>query len=209
MAFRHACFISYRHGQHELKQRFVSALADALSSELELLRSEGVFVDYDRMSAGTMFNESVLTALHESTCMVMIYQPNYFDLRNTFCALEYRTMQAIERHRLSLLRGVGHSSGLIIPVVLRGFETLPPEIKSRRHCEDFSTFLLHEEQISRHPRYAERIRKMAQYIHERCNEYQQMKEAFKPLKRIPDPNDPELVKWIQETAAPVPILPGR
>jgi hypothetical protein len=42
--FKHACFLSYRHGQRSLKQRFIREFHDALSAELELLRNEDVYV---------------------------------------------------------------------------------------------------------------------------------------------------------------------
>ena len=53
--FKNATFISYRHGQSQIKQKFIEDFQRALSNELELLRNEAVFVDKDRLEAGDLY----------------------------------------------------------------------------------------------------------------------------------------------------------
>jgi TIR domain len=206
MAFRHACFLSYRHGQHALKRKFIVAFQQALAGELELLRNESVYVDYERLDGGTFFNQALSQALYESVCMVMIYQPNYFDLLHPYCAREYLGMISLERSRRLL---ADDQFGLIIPVVLRGFDSLPLEIREQRQCEDFSTFLLYEEDLARHPDYASRIRRLAQYIHARCSLYEHIQGTFDMPQSFTFPSEENVVNWIRENVRREPILPGR
>ena len=107
--FKNACFISYRHGQYAIKERFIRELDIGLAAELELLRNEGVYVDYERLNGGQFIDTNLARAIYESACMVMIYHPTYFDPRNAYCAREYRAMCALETDRLSLLTARGAS----------------------------------------------------------------------------------------------------
>src|SRR5437879_13688476 len=116
-AFRYASFISYRHGQSQIKQRFVEEFNRALSDELELLRNEKVYVDMARLQGGDFYNDALAHALYESATLVLIYQPNYFDVTHPYCAREYRTMRALEQGRLSHVHDTGEERpGLIIPI---------------------------------------------------------------------------------------------
>jgi hypothetical protein len=119
--FQHSCFISYRHGQSDVKQRFIEEFYVALSGELEMLRNEKPFVDKERLKGGDFYNDALARALYESATLILIYQPNYFDAEHTYCAREYRAMCALERERLRLFANAkDRDHGLIIPVVLRG-----------------------------------------------------------------------------------------
>jgi hypothetical protein len=88
--FQYSCFISYRHGQGDIKQRFIEEFHRALTAELELLRNERAFVDMERLKGGDFYNEALARALYESATLVLIYQPNYFDTQHPYCAREYR-----------------------------------------------------------------------------------------------------------------------
>ena len=80
MPFKYACFLSYRHGRHDLMMPFVKQFIDALASELELLTELPVYRDLDRLQGGDFFNRQLGRSLCESVCMVMVYTPIYFSL---------------------------------------------------------------------------------------------------------------------------------
>src|SRR6267143_1162323 len=105
MPLRNSCFISFRHGQQPLTQRFVSDLYEGLKAELEALlgREIGIFIDQERLGGGDFFNEAIAEHLCESACLVMVYTPPYFDREHTYCAREYKGMIEIEKTRLQLL----------------------------------------------------------------------------------------------------------
>src|SRR5216117_660222 len=140
----------------------------SLSAELELLRGEGAYIDWQRLNGGDFYNEAFARALYESVCMILIYQPNYFDQAHPYCAREYRAMCELERERLALLPPMEQTHGLIIPCVLRGEDAIPQELASTRHYEDFSKFMLVDAEMSTHPLYAQNIRRLAHYIDQRC-----------------------------------------
>jgi hypothetical protein len=207
--FKHTCFLSYRHGQHSIKQRFIREFHQALSGELALLRNENVYVDWDRLEGGDFYNEALARALFESVCMVVVYQGNYFDLEHTFCAREYRAMCDLETQRLELLPNrEGRDHGLIIPVILRGANAIPPEITSRRQYHDFSKFMLIDEELERHPLYAPRIRQIGDYIHERCSllEGAPIPENGGDTFRLPE--EEAIEPWLKGIAPPRMRFPG-
>jgi hypothetical protein len=116
--FNYSSFISYRHGQSDIKQRLIQEFHRALSGELELLRNEETFVDTERLKGGDFYNEALSRAMYESATLILIYQPNYFDLQYPYCAREYLAMRALEAERLALLPNadlVGETA-LLIPV---------------------------------------------------------------------------------------------
>jgi hypothetical protein len=207
--FKNACFLSYRHGQRSLKQRFIREFHDALSSELELLRDEEVYVDWERLEGGDFYNEALARALYESACLVAVYQANYFDLKHSFCAREYRAMCELETERLDLLpRPEDRNHSLIIPVILRGENSVPSEITSRRQYHDFSKFMLVDEELARHPLYAPKIREISQYIHERCCllENAAIREDGGDTFRLPDQD--AIKPWLERITPPQAPFPG-
>jgi hypothetical protein len=133
MPIKHACFISYRHGQRKLAERIINDLSDALASELEAWLEQDVYVDRERLKGGEFYNEALAQALCESVCMILIFTPTYFSIDHTFCAREYKAMERLEEQRFQALGGrVDKRRGLIIPIVFRGEDYLPKEIKERR-----------------------------------------------------------------------------
>ena len=75
----------------------------------------------------------------------------------------------LETERLRLLPlPEDRNHGLVIPVILRGANSIPVEITSRRQYHDFSKFMLLDEELARHRLYAPKIREISNYIHERC-----------------------------------------
>lgn len=155
MPLSNACFISFRHGERELTQRFVREFYEGLAGELEthLGREVGIFLDERRLQGGDFFNEQIAKDLCNSGCLIIIYTPTYFSLTNSYCAREYRAMLQLEQERLALLTQAERNHGLIIPVVFRGSRRIPSEIKNSRQCYDFSSFTLTDNQMSAHPKF--------------------------------------------------------
>ncbi len=61
MPFKYSCFISYRHHQGKLARRIINDLYTALTSELELLTGKEIFLDWQRLEAGYLLDESLAT----------------------------------------------------------------------------------------------------------------------------------------------------
>jgi hypothetical protein len=166
MSFEHACFISFR--QSRLAGRFILDLADALRSELALMVEEDIFVDHERIQGGTLFNPALANALCKSVCMIMVYTPTYFSLEYPYCAREYRGMEQLEATRLARLNNQrGREAGLIIPIILRGLETLPTTIGSHRQWYTFERFSLTSREIARNRQFEDCVREIASVIYAR------------------------------------------
>ena len=197
-SFEHSCFISYRHGQERIKRRFVDEFHRGLTAEMELLRNQKVYIDRQRLAGGDFFNDALELAVYQSAVMIVIYQPNYFDLQHPYCAREYRGMRALETERLRTLpNAVERNHGLIVPVVLRGTDKIPEELLSLRHYEDFSRFTLSDEDLGRHPEYAAKIRGIAEYIDARCKCLESAPVQFDSPATFRFPNEDETCEWIR------------
>jgi hypothetical protein len=164
MAFKHACFISYCHGQHDLIKGFIDQLKSALKAELETLLDEGVYIDEERLKPGYKHEESLARAICESVCMIVVYSPRY--LRHEYCVREYEAMRRLEERRRKLLGDAAHGATFIIPVVLRADDDIMKRVRQHEHYSDFSRFTLATPDIRRNPEYVEEIRKIAQVIYE-------------------------------------------
>jgi hypothetical protein len=140
--------------------------------------------------------------------MVAVYQPNYFDLKHTFCAREYSAMCGLEAQRLGLLPSEDRSHSLIVPVILRGENSVPSEITSRRQYHDFSKFMLVDEELARHQLYAPKIRQIGQYIHERCRSLENapIPENGSDTFRFPEQETIRL--WLEGIVPPGVQFPG-
>jgi hypothetical protein len=191
-------------------QRIVNDLCEALSSELEAFREEPVFLDEDRLQGGYLYNEALAEALCNSACMILVFTPTYFSRDHTYCAREYRAMEKLETERLDLLSdSAGGNRGLIIPIVFRGEDHLPAEIREQRKYYDFSDFLLCDDEIWRHPRYAVKIREIAEYICARCEELENVGPAFSECEDFALPSEEDARNWLhQATDTSIPF-PGR
>jgi hypothetical protein len=205
--FKHSCFLSYRHGQHAIKERCIRELHEGLAGELELLRKERVYVDYDRLKGGQFIDPNLARAIYESACMVMVYHPTYFDVEHTYCAREYRAMRALEEQRLALFAdGAERAQGLIIPVILRGRDTMPEELSNHRMYEDFSRFMLADVEQSIRA-YATQIKRIAEYIHGRCTALEQLEVEGDP-GAFALPSEEAVRQWLNSIALPRAKFPG-
>jgi hypothetical protein len=170
MLFHHGCFISYRRDQ-TIVQRFVKDLAQGLSFELAPLLDLGVFVDESAV-AQQPFDESMAGAICRSVCMIVVFTPTYFSQTNLYCAREFRAMEDVERRRLKAIDSSERHKGLIIPVVLRGADQMPRELKQRNFL-NFDRYMLGDNRIYRSPGFQKSLREIAEYIYDRYRLFEQ------------------------------------
>lgn len=204
--FEYACFISYSHGQNELVRGFMDQFTKALGDELETLIDLPFYLDEPRLQPGYLFNEALAEALCRSVCMIAVYTPIYE--ARPYCGREYEAMVQLEARRRRLA-GLPNSQGLIIPVVLRGFEHLPPRLKDERQAEDFSQFMLADRQMRRNPKFIPRVKAIAYQIYDHYR-------ALKPFEghacdecgAFKLPAEGDLPAW-RPTAAWPPAFPNR
>ncbi|ADW17328.1 hypothetical protein Despr_1157 [Desulfobulbus propionicus DSM 2032] len=143
-----ACFISYRHTGAD-SQQFVQAFVHELKRQLQLwLPNAPVYFDEKGLKVGDQFNEELAFELCRSACMVMFFLPLHFDINHPYCAREYKAMLELEKQRLGAGVADLQNKGLIFPVVYRGADDLPEEIKTCRHYLNFE-HLIHERDFKR------------------------------------------------------------
>jgi hypothetical protein len=211
MAFRYACFLSYRHSDSELGRRAVNDFEQALKNELGLLLNipdlQPIYRD-ERNQPGYLYNEVIAEALCQSVCMAMIYWPQYFSYESRYCTREYRAMVALEEKRLALLPNAEHKLGLIIPIMIRGRkEDLPSELRDKRQFAEFSALSLSDKPMSRHKKFQPQVRAIAEYIDDRCR-------AFNAVANDPCsgcggfalPKEDEVKAWLDALLKPPPYV---
>jgi len=204
--FNYSCFISYSHGEEDLVRGFVEQFKTALRGELETLIDRPAFIDED-IRVGDFWEARLATALCQTVCMVVIYTPVYE--RKPFCGREFEAMERLEQRRRALLPGAP-PLGLIIPVVLRGFNQLPTRIGPRQAL-DFSHFTLADRQMKRNAGFAPKIREVADRIHEHFRTLEVLEEkACEDCDKFALPPADQLPPW-RPTSVPAwpPSFPNR
>lgn len=202
--FEYACFISYSHANQNLVLGFMAQFKAALAASLEPLVDLPVFFDQERLQGGYLYNEALASALCQSACMVAIYSPVYE--RRPYCGREFEAMVRLETNRLALA-GVARGRGLIIPVVLRGFEDLPPRIKDERHAVDFSRFTLADRDVGRNRDFVSKVELIAQQIYGHCKALTPVEsEACIECNTFRLPAEHELPPW-RPAAVHAPVWP--
>ena len=161
-----ACFVSYRHPNDPNAQRFVQAFVEELRALLKLwLPNARIFFDEDGIQVGDRFNEELARELCRSACLVICYGPRHFDSSHPYCTREYLAMRLLEDKRR---KHIFTTSGLIFPVVFRGFESLLAEILDNRHYINFDDVVQPSDFRSRRRR--QKISDLALQIFKRCEE---------------------------------------
>jgi len=116
-------------------------------------------------------------------------------------------MVQLEQERLALLAQAERNHGLIIPVVFRGFTRIPTEIKNFRQCYDFSGFTLTDNQMSAHPKFAQELKNMAEYIADR---YRSLNGVVNPkCDDFSLPRFEDIEGWLSTVIPENQALPGR
>ena len=116
-------------------------------------------------------------------------------------------MVALKQERLALLPPADRADGLIIPLVLRGKDTLPEEVAQHRMYEDFSKFLLAdiEQSIRNH---APQIAQIAAYIDERCSALEKVDVPMDAADHFELPSDESVLPWLNTLVLPSAKFPG-
>jgi hypothetical protein len=200
MPFVNSCFISYRHTDIEQKRKIIKQTVDALKAELDGRVPLPVFLDVDRLSGGTFYNEALACALCNSVCMVVLYWPTYFSTEHTFCSREYRAMLRLEAERLSRLpSALERQKGLIVIIAFRDFNQIPAEISRDRLICNFEAHSLRRN-MAQKQEFINDIYKIGTYITERCRAF----AAIPPPDPCLDctdcklPADQEIALWLQQ-----------
>ena len=209
MPFNKSCFISYRQIPSDLYRAAVEDFYKELEEEVLIwVAPLNSYVDLQR-SNSNFISPTLATTLCSSVCMVVFYTPPYFDLNYTHCAREYKAMEDLEAERMALL---GHTDkktkGLIIPIVIRGWDSFPEEIKNERECYNFQDLILGKK-ISKNRKARAELTRIAKYIFER----------YKELKGLlPDPcagctgysypSDDRALAWLTALQAAGSARPG-
>lgn len=204
MPFEYSCFISYRRGQEELTQRFINELAKALKSYIEPYLDEKIFIDEGGLQGGDFYNEGLAEALCKSVCMVLVYTPTYFSKKHTFCAREYVAMKQLEKERFNFTKQtIDKKRGLIIPIIFRGPNYLPAEIKDQRHFYDFSTYTLVQPVISNNRLFVEEIEEIAKRIREIYDSFMvTTQDPIIDCEQFMLPADEDIREWLEGVIAP-------
>lgn len=200
MAFKHSCFISYRHTKEYKGRRFTERIVEDLKAELDFRVPQGVFRDVERMKGAEFYNEALATALCQSACMVVLYWPTYFDDEHLFCAREFKAMEALEEKRLELLPPAERVNSLIIIVALRGFDQIPADIRARRLCKDFERYTL-KPNMRQDPGFQLTMLEIGSYIAGRCQAFLGASEIpFSGCESFRLPTDEQVRPWVARFA---------
>ncbi len=204
-----------------MMQQIINDLHDALSSEIEIWMDKEVYLDRERLQGGDFYNEALATAICESLCMILVFTPKYFSREHTYCAREYKAMEELESRRLKswgklwsldTKKNKQHEliipHGLIIPIVVRGEDHLPHEIKKRRQYYNFEDFLLGAESINSRSDFARQIRNIAKYIADMYRTLETLSEdPCQGCESFVLPTEDEINLWIDEVQGPRPPFP--
>ena len=133
--------------------------------------NEQVFLDTARLQGAQFYNEALASAICQSVCMVVFYTPTYFELNSTYCAREFKAMEEIEARRRQALGIAAGANGLIIPIIFRGWDIVPDEIKLTRQCYNFEQYnFTSRRRLSQQTEPRAVIRQIARYIFDRHRE---------------------------------------
>lgn len=212
MPFENACFISYRHHEQSLlAERFINDLCVALRSELAVRIEEDLYVDRERLQGGAFFNAALARALCKSMCMIVVYTPTYFSKKHPYCAQEYRAMERLEKRRLAKLqKSLSKECGLIIPIVLRGEETLPADIRVKRFYYSFERFSLTSREIAKNKQFENSVREIAKAIHARKQMFDALREDLTfDCDGFSFPSEEEVCRWLDAVIIPINPFPFR
>jgi hypothetical protein len=199
MSFHNACFVSYRNSKHPSASKILSALIDALSAQIDLYMSGStVYVDRQRLAGGDLYDPLLAMELCRSSCMVLVFNPSYFDVSHPFCTREYLAMEKLEKTRLESVQQIAHK-GLIIPLILRSGDSLPGMIE-RRSPVYFDRDLLRPADFNTRQALL-KLKAVAQQVFERCRIMHSVEAAAgAECGAFQLPSDEEAKSWLAEAS---------
>lgn len=203
MALNNLCFISYSHSEENPEaDRIVNAIHAVLSSELKfILKNASVCIDTKQLRPGSFFDKVLARSLCESTCMVMVFWPAYFDEQHTYCTREYKAMERLEAARLAKLPAENRGNGLVIPLVIRREKDLPEEVKRRQH-RNLEKFTSGYRKLENHPEFKIQMREIANYIVDRHRELTAYgADAAVDCAQAVFPSEAEVRIWLRQAVS--------
>jgi hypothetical protein len=205
-----ACFVSYMHSPAKGFQELIEKFWEALSMQVAMFMPKyPVFLDQRRLAGGDTIDAKLSIELCRSGCLVLLFNPSYFDREYTYCAREYKAMALLEEQRLeSVSLENRRTQGLIIPVILRGGEDLPREIKSRK-CFSIEQPLLQSSDLSR-KEIVSVLRSIAGAIYERHKLTRKVGASIGGCDAFSIPDEASIRPWLEEILADAPEekMPG-
>lgn len=217
MGFEYSCFISYSHNPGNLTERLITDLYNALKNEIAAcMRDTKIFIDCDRIKGGEFYDPKLSMALCKSVCMIMVYTPTYFDKVHTYCAKEFKAMEKIEKRRLELLgKHQEDSTGLIIPLIVRGERYFPEFIRENRRYYNFNDYIMprckSDNVFCTRRGYAKKIQEIAEYVFENYQNLGPKWNTSKECRNFQLPSDKEVSSWLDSLTinCPETTLPNR
>lgn len=233
MSLEYGCFISYvgydeRRAKsfYGLMQKMIEIIDEEFYVDTRL--KTGVFRADINGRAGDRYNDEIAEALCRSACMILFYTRPYF--HSSYCVREYKAMINLEKKRQKFLNLPKYECfrqryfsnlekskhrGLIIPIIYRGGEKLPKEIKDKLHYIDLCCInndISNEEE--------EKIKEIGQYI-TKC--YSLFQDLFQEVSQEDEdnridcngyslPKENTIKRWWNNVKQEVPIayrFPGR
>jgi hypothetical protein len=204
------CFISYRHLGDPDAAAIVTAFKKALVTQISLwIPNASVYFDTERLQGGDFFSRELARQLCRSSCMILLFNPFYFDVDHPYCAREYKAMLHLERDRLAKLPRELQSSGLIIPVIIRGEESLPNELKTQRQYFSLDQYLLQPADFQQRECLAE-IRKIANVVYHRYRLMSRFGADATDCSAFDFPSEDDIREWLHQIVddQPNPRMPG-
>jgi hypothetical protein len=213
MAFRYSCFISYSNGPGDLTERFIADLKDGLDAYLNPYLRQEVFLDKSRISGGQIIDAALARAMCESVCMVLVFSPTYFDRFFPYCTREYRGMLDLEAMRLGMvsddIRNDIRGYGCIIPVVFRGIDYLPIEIRQRRFY-DLSQYTLATPDLRREGSYISVFDEIGKHVRLLYDAFMEVEHArWGECANFNLPAETVAVEWLNALPRRRLVFPGR
>jgi hypothetical protein len=210
MPFKYSCFISYRHATQYKGRDYVDHFVEELKAELELQVAHEVCRDIERIKGAEFYQEVLAASLCKSLCMVVLFWPTYFSREHTFCAREFKAMEALEEQRLKLLDDEAErKNGLIVIIALRSFELIPKSIRDKRICKDFEKYTMFGD-MRRDPAFQKEVMDLSRYIADRVRIFLTLQaDPFTDCEQFRLPAEQEILPWLDDVTAPPLRLPTR
>jgi chromosome condensin MukBEF complex kleisin-like MukF subunit len=120
-------------------------------------------------------------------------------------------MEKLEEARLARLNSQqGREASLIIPIILRGQQTLPLTIRSNRHCYTFERFALSSREIGRNRQFEDRVREIASVIYSHKNALAPLADELTcDCHSFAFPTEEEVRPWLQTMIPSANAFPFR
>lgn len=163
MSIDHTCFVSYPHPGKEgsYLDVFVQDLIAELDERLDGFLPGNVYWDKPRLKATYDYDVALSQAICRSTCMIVIYCPEY--ARREYCRREFDLMNRINERRRGSLGMATDKQHFIALVSLAQRKLLPQRLQSTSwHVADFSSYMTLPNNSKRRIRASKALRENVQ-----------------------------------------------